>query len=126
MLDKQQEIHCLATVLWHESRGESVKGQLAVASVVLNRAIKKNTTVCNVMSHSKQFSWYANKPELLDKSILWKQLYLAEGAYAKFAVGKHDTTRGASHFVTKNTHNYWTRKLKHVATIGNHKLYKEM
>jgi len=52
------ELDELAEIIYHESRGESVEGQQAVAEVVFNRVIADNfpDTVHDVLHQKKQFS----------------------------------------------------------------------
>lgn len=48
---------CLALTVYHESRGEPLKGQFAVAEVVMNRTEQRDKTVCQVVKENRQFSW---------------------------------------------------------------------
>ena len=54
-----QQSNCLAVAVYHEARGESLEGQLAVANVIMNRARsgKYPTTWCGVMTQPWQFSF---------------------------------------------------------------------
>ena len=54
-----EEANCLATAVYFESKGEPLEGQLAVAQVVLNRAVSGRypTTLCGVVKQHKQFSF---------------------------------------------------------------------
>lgn len=54
-----EEIGCLALNIYHEARGESVLGQIAVAQVVMNRVDNSYwpDTVCDVVYQPHQFSW---------------------------------------------------------------------
>jgi len=58
-------IECLALNVYHEARGQSEKGWLAVALVTLGRALpeykKFPKDVCGVVYQDKQFSWTFNK-----------------------------------------------------------------
>ena len=51
----QKEIACLAVNIYHEDRGESSEGQLAVAFVTLNRVASEAypNTVCGVVYQGK-------------------------------------------------------------------------
>lgn len=54
----EAEIGCLTQVVYNESRGEPVIGQVAVAAVVLNRLYDgrwKGTDVCAIVKQPKQF-----------------------------------------------------------------------
>jgi spore germination cell wall hydrolase CwlJ-like protein len=55
--DREQE--CLANAVYFEARGESIEGQLAVAEVVLNRAVSGRypTDLCDVITQKAQFSF---------------------------------------------------------------------
>ena len=53
------EQNCLATAVYHEARGETLEGQLAVARVIINRAASGRypTTMCGVVKQPWQFSF---------------------------------------------------------------------
>lgn len=54
-----QQGNCLATAVYFEARGESLEGQLAVARVVINRAVslKYPPDICGVVKQPAQFSF---------------------------------------------------------------------
>lgn len=121
-----KQAQCLAVALYHEARGEPLRGIAAVAAVVLNRASKHNMDVCKVISMPKQFSWYKHKPNMLPVSVLGPLLYDAHLYLEAYKRGTFvDNTFGATHFATKGTHNYWTKKFRKTITINNHAFYKE-
>ena len=49
-------LFCVAQAVYHESRGEPVAGQRAVADVVMNRARRARSTPCAVVDAPGQFS----------------------------------------------------------------------
>ena len=53
------EANCIAVAVYHEARGESVEGQLAVARVIMNRAAsgKYPASWCAVVKQPWQFSF---------------------------------------------------------------------
>jgi hypothetical protein len=55
--DAEQE--CLANAVYFEARGEPIRGQLAVAEVVMNRAASGRfpTSLCGVVAQPAQFSF---------------------------------------------------------------------
>ena len=122
VIDIRQE-QCLATVLYHEARGESAKGRAAVAAVALNRAARANYDVCAIMSKPAQFSWYKHKPTLLPISTLGTLLWDAHVMLEQHRGGLR--TLDASHFAHKSVRNYWTTKFHKVATIGKLAFYRE-
>jgi hypothetical protein len=62
------EVRCVAQAVYHEARGESVKGQIAVADVVMNRVRsgKWGKSACSVVNAPYQFSnrwsWTSPRP----------------------------------------------------------------
>jgi len=54
-----EELKCLASAIYHESRGEPLYGQLAVAQVIVNRAESARFpgSYCAVVRQPKQFSF---------------------------------------------------------------------
>ena len=60
--DLDLETSCLATAVYFESKGEPLEGQLAVAKVVMNRAVSGRfpTTLCGVVKQHAQFSFVRN------------------------------------------------------------------
>lgn len=56
---REKQVTCIALAVYYESRGEPVRGQKAVAAVVMNRAHspKFPDTPCKVVFQSKQFSF---------------------------------------------------------------------
>ena len=53
-------ILCLALAVFYESRGEPLRGQQAVAEVIVNRSEsgKYPKDICSVIKQQGQFSWY--------------------------------------------------------------------
>jgi spore germination cell wall hydrolase CwlJ-like protein len=55
----EEDVNCLAMNIYHESRGEDVIGQVAVAHVTLNRMNHEYfpDSICDVVYEHRQFSW---------------------------------------------------------------------
>lgn len=53
------EVQCLAENIYHEARGQSIEGMVAVAAVTINRKnyTKYPDTLCKVVHDPYQFSW---------------------------------------------------------------------
>jgi spore germination cell wall hydrolase CwlJ-like protein len=120
----KSDLYCLAENIYHESRGEPIQGQFAVAQVTLNRVNSKKfqKTICEVVYAPKQFSWTNNK----NIQILEAQAWLTSLVIAQVVVLTHSSTKpkfNATHFHTKQVNPYWNRKKKKVAVIGNHIFY---
>ncbi len=75
-----KEVTCLARNIYHESRSEPIKGQVAVALVTLNRTKHKDypDTICGVVYEHKQFSWTSNPNKIVDKEAWDKALEVAQ------------------------------------------------
>lgn len=59
------DLFCLTQNIYHESRGESVDGKIAVGFVTLNRTTNEEfpSTICDVVHQDCQFSWRCDKSE---------------------------------------------------------------
>lgn len=84
------EVYCLATNIYHEARGEPLDGQIAVASVTINRVQDRRwpNTICEVVYQAQydpetqqprlyrcQFSWYCDGEE---REISFRRAYFRE------------------------------------------------
>ena len=128
------EATCLATNIYFEARGESVKGQMAVAMVTINRVNDGRfaDTICKVVYQSKvdskgrpirgqcQFSWYCdNKSDKIphDSAEARLAMFIAIAVMTKVV---RDITSGALYFHSKNKHTY----SENVIEIGNHVFFR--
>ncbi len=120
-----QELGCMALTLYHEGRGESIKGQLAIAAVITNRVKSKNypDTICEVVWQRKQFSWThtALKYHSVNDFKAWRQsLALAQS----FIEGETLTEVGdATHYHASGVQPYWISEGRLVTRVGNHYFY---
>lgn len=124
----EREIHCLATNIYYEARGESQRGMIAVGHVTLNRAKNPNfpDSVCGVVNQkhkrSCQFSWVCMKSLPVMKEELFADIKsLADKLYRGEI---KDVTRGATHFHNTGVSPDWSNKYRATAHIGNHIFYK--
>jgi spore germination cell wall hydrolase CwlJ-like protein len=127
---KNSERDCLVTALYHEARGEGIKGLEAVASVIYNR---KNhpyypSTYCGIVNQYKQFSY-----TLLDKNLGEVPAYESK-VYAKILDlsdsmvdnrFKPTLPPSVMWYTTTKVSNKWTKKKKIVADIGKHRFYAD-
>jgi spore germination cell wall hydrolase CwlJ-like protein len=125
---------CLALNIYHESRGESMTGQHAVAQVTFNRAGRDPNKVCGEVFKPKQFSWAntltstkgAERARRAQKFIpkdekAWEMAKQIANVTIKGYV--QDFTKGAIAYHTKAVRPYWRKEFKLVAVIGQHKFY---
>ncbi len=120
-----QELGCMALTLYHEGRGEGIKGQLAIAAVIMNRVKSKSypNAICEVVWQWKQFSWThtALKYHSVNDLKAWRQsLALAQS----FLDGETVTEVGnATHYHASYVKPYWTAEGRLIAQVGNHFFY---
>ena len=114
---------CLAMNIYHEARGESFEGQIAVAEVVLNRMQDERwpDTSCGVVWQPWQFSW-THDYEL--REIKAKGHLIALSA-ARLAVTGTNWANGADHYHTIDIlPPNWADDMQPVQVIGNHIFYR--
>ena len=121
---------CLRKAIYFEARGESIKGQFAVAEVILNRADSGRypATVCGVVNQRGnggcQFSYTCDgradsmrDPESIDRAGRIARVML-DGA-------PRALTLGATYFHTTGVRPDWSRRFARTAAIGAHLFYKQ-
>ncbi len=120
-----RELECLAVGIYFESKSEPLAGQLAVGEVIANRAKSGRfaSTYCGVLFQRGQFSFVRRKswPAVARSSRQWKTAV----AIARI-VDQDLKDSAASHalfFHAKRVRPGWKR-LKRVASIGNHIFYR--
>lgn len=127
-----KEYQCLATAIYFEARGESYRGQIAVAQVVLNRVSHRlyPNTICGVVYQNQhrrnacQFSFACDGiPERVTEGKAWETaeevargvlngtLFLPEVAYA-------------THYHATYVYPHWAPRMKKEAKIGLHVFYR--
>lgn len=125
-----EEWQCLAQALYFEARGETLKGQFAVAEVILNRVKNKNypSTICGVVYQGSrkgcQFSFVCDGHA--DK-IREQAAYVRAGKIARLMVdgAPRTLTQGATHFHTRNVRPRWAKRFPQTAAIGAHLFYRQ-
>ena len=115
-----REVHCLAENIYHEARGESFKGKLAVAVVTLNRTKKEEypRSICGVVYQKGQFSWTAKRQKITDWADYTDALLAANMAIENSNILGNFR---ATHYHNLTVAPAWG--LRKVAKIGNHVFY---
>ena len=126
-----EALHCLAMNIYHEARSESRTGQVAVASVTLNRVKSKTfpNSVCGVVKQGNpkrkrcQFSWWCDgkKDDPTDKEAWNKAVKI--GRFSLLGITS-DPTKGALYYHANHVRPSWTRTFKRTARIGDHSFYR--
>ncbi len=110
----RSQAKCLYENVYHEARGELWEGQVAVARVTLNRAGGTNT-LCDVVRRPGQFSWVGRKGTIKDAEAYYKAHLAAHAAF--------DYELDATHYHATYVKPKWSKRLRHIKTIGKHKFY---
>lgn len=114
------QLECLSRVAYHESKGESDAGMLAVIHTTLNRVkdYRFPKTVCGVVYQKSQYSWVKNNPKVKEK----EQYERAERLAKEVVAGKHkDNSKGALYF---NSLHKRPKGTVCTVRIGGHSFYK--
>ena len=113
-------ITCLTLNIYHEARGEPIKGMQAVALVTLNRSKITKKPICEVIHSPNQFSWTMYKLKATDP----KAYKLAEKIAIDTLTGKiSDFTGGATFYHNTEVFPYWRKKFILRQKIGKHYFY---
>jgi len=122
---------CLAEALYFEARGESVKGQFAVAEVILNRVDSGRfpNSVCGVIKQGTGRKFACQFTYTCDgyKDVIREQAaFTRVGKIAKImlAGAPRPLTNGATYYHTKAVRPSWSRKFHRTTTIGVHHFYR--
>nr|WP_297580444.1 cell wall hydrolase [Devosia sp.] len=132
MTVSDRELWCLATAIYFEARGESYRGQVAVAQVVLNR-VKDHRypdTICGVVFQNQhrrnacQFSFACDGiPEVVSERQPWVQ---AEDISKKVTSGELYLTEvgKATHYHATYVRPAWAPRMEKLTQIGLHVFYQ--
>ncbi|WP_249116742.1 cell wall hydrolase [Ciceribacter sp. L1K23] len=127
-----KEQQCLASGIYFEARGETVKGQAAVAQVILNRVRNPAypDTICGVVYQNEdwrnrcQFSFACdNIKDRVNSKYHWK---IAREVALAVTAGKIwlNEVGSATHYHAVYVRPGWARTMKKVGRIGLHVFYR--
>lgn len=123
---------CLATAIYFEARGESLKGQRAVGEVILARTHQRGRpkSVCGVVyegsqrSTGCQFSFTCDRiADVVRNGAAWARAQRAAGIVMS-SRGRKRVSRGATHYHAASIRPYWASHMVKVARIGSHIFYR--
>jgi len=128
----ERDLWCMAQAVYFESRGESYRGQVAVAQVVMNRLKHRlyPKTICGVVFQGEerrnacQFSFACDGiPETINDQKSWAQ---AQEIARKVTDGELYLTEvaNATHYHASYVYPDWAPRLKRVTKIGLHVFYR--
>ena len=132
------EESCLATAIYFEARSESQEGQLAVATVILNRAKSTHypSSICGVVYQNAsrfngcQFSFACDGKSDLPKDVRAWEAALAVTALAlaggrKEKNGEMQVVATATHYHADYVAPKWSKSLNRLTKIGRHIFYSQ-
>ncbi|WP_432816775.1 cell wall hydrolase [Sulfitobacter sp. JB4-11] len=122
---------CLAEALYFEARGETVKGQFAVAEVIMNRVKSGRfpSSLCGVIHQGTGKKYQCQFTYTCDG---YKEVIAEPGAFTRVGkvaravmAGKAPAlTDGATHYHTTAVRPRWSRVYTKTARIGVHLFYR--
>jgi N-acetylmuramoyl-L-alanine amidase len=121
-----EEANCIAVAVYHEARGETLEGQLAVARVIMNRAASGRYpgSWCGVVKQPWQFSFVRNgyMPGVDQSSVAWRRALGVTRLAINNVVPSVPTDCLWYHADYVNP--AWGRRLQRVSQIGTHIFYR--
>ncbi len=126
------QFQCLAQALYFEARGETVKGQFAVAEVIMNRVASRQfpNTACDVVNQGTGRKYQCQFTYTCDghkEVIAEKRAYDRVAKVARVVLDgtNTDLTDGATYYHTTAVRPRWSRSFTETTRIGVHKFYRD-
>ncbi|MDB5502185.1 MAG: cell wall hydrolase, SleB, partial [Tardiphaga sp.] len=123
---------CLTEAVYFEARGEAVRGQMAVAQVVLNRAFSGYypTTVCGVVYQNKhrklacQFTFACDGiPDVVKEPDMWERAKKIAKASLDGRLWLPEVAK-STHYHAYWVHPSWVHEMKKMYRTGVHTFYR--
>lgn len=125
------EWKCLTEALYFEARGETVKGQFAVAEVILNRVESQRfpSSACGVINQGTGKKYQCQFTYTCDghnEVIHEPRAYERVAKVARVALDgiAPPLTKGATHYHTKAVNPRWSKVYTKTTAIGTHIFYR--
>ena len=116
------ELFCLVQNIYHEARGESAWGQLAVAYVTLNR-VKSGiypASICGVVYQLHQFAWTGDRlsDQMPDLKALSRSVDVALAAWR--GTGPNPIGKALHFYAHHKVRPYWADAAEWKIVVDNH------
>lgn len=131
----KDELVCLALNDYWEARSESLAGRIAVARVVLNRAMDSRFpgNLCDIIKQTSwqgenkrcQFSWYCEGKTDMAEQDQWRLSLKIAAAVLQKDCAIPDPTGGALWYHADFTRPAWAVGYESTTIIGNHVFYRD-
>lgn len=117
---------CMAQMIYHEARGETLNGQIAVISVVLNRidAMRWSDSICGNVGWPHAFSFVDAETKAIPATEEMEAWHVAWTLAGLITEPSPDLLE-VDHYHTVNVDPYWNDVMDHVTTIGDHMFYTD-
>ena len=123
-----EQANCIAVAVYHEARGETLEGQMAVAKVIMNRAASGRypASWCGVVKQPWQFSFVnprsGHMPGVAEGSDAWRKALGITRLAVNNAIPSlsNDVLWYHADYVAPS----WGRRLTRVDKIGTHIFYR--
>ena len=129
---RARELRCMATAIYFEARDESIRGQIAVAQVIMTR-VRSNwypNTICGVVYQGQwnrnacQFSFACDgHPGVPKEQKEWETALDVAKQVVSGKVYLSDIA-DATHYHATYVHPSWIREVRRIKQIGGHIFYK--
>lgn len=116
----------LAEAIVYEARGEPTEGAAAVGYVILERVNNPDRwpdSIRGVVTQSCQFSYRCERQRRKPDPDDWKRAYVL--AWDVIHKKIDNPIEPSDHYHTTEVNPWWAKHMTYVATVGNHKFYKE-
>jgi spore germination cell wall hydrolase CwlJ-like protein len=123
-----KQLVCMAKNIYYEARGESIKDQIYVANVTMNRVNDRRwgATICDVVYQPYQFSWTHENHKIpstmnrIDKES-WERAFEIAGLVMVGYI--NDYTNGATHYHRNDVSPKWADRLAFVETTSKKHIF---
>ncbi|MBL8537819.1 MAG: cell wall hydrolase [Hyphomonadaceae bacterium] len=129
-IDSRQH-NCLSQAIYYEARGETQRGQVAVAEVIMNRVRSRHypNSVCGVVYQGSHLSTGCQFTFTCDGSIHQRPRGRAWDRAQRVATAvmlgyTRPLTQGATHYHTHAVNPVWNSGLVETVNIGSHVFYR--
>lgn len=139
------QLECLALNVYHEARGESIDGQVAVSQVVMNRVNSKRfpNSICEVVYQGQvstwymetkgevvplrdrcQFSWWCDGRSDAPRDMrAWGQALTVAASVMRNEYP--DIVQGAMWYHANYVNPGWRHSMVKIAVVGDHQFYRD-
>jgi N-acetylmuramoyl-L-alanine amidase len=120
----RRDYETLKKTIYLEARGESREGQIAVACVIINRAIKWGMSIHDVCMQRYQFECWNDG---MDTTIRDHRAYASIDEWLPRVLDGSipDNTYGSDHYNNPAKENAsWVHNVNRTVKIGNHQFYR--